>query len=261
MSREHEANESVEKERSASVNRRRFVKAMGATSATAGIGMLSIDNASAEEQTLSKPIQKRLTRLQQTYDTANKARSAFEEHGSRVLEALANYRLIDTPSVTALPTNELQTKQEYISTQQGMAIDTFVKQGTPTAHIFTATDLPEGRLVAVVQPERDVSYATLYPNSDFWTNRQQLSDRGGLTTKMRKNDSDKPLFIGSAGSVSVAASSSSYCKSNDPCSCGFDCSTCCTYYRVVCECGGGCADNEIRGCCSNGEQCPCGNVC
>lgn len=258
-SEEHKTN--VPEEESTSVNRRRFVKAMGATSATAGIGILSTDNASAEEQSLSKPIQKRLTRLQRTYDTANKARSAFEEHGNNVFEALANHRLIATSSVTALPTNELQTKQEYISTQQGMAIDTFVKQGTPTAHIFTATDLPEGRLVAVVQPQRNVSYATLYPDSDFWKNRQQLSDRGGLTTKMRENNSNKPLFIESTDSVSVAASSSNYCKSNSQCSCGPGCSTCCTNYRIVCVCGGGCADNDVRGCCSNGERCPCGNVC
>lgn len=82
-------------------------------------------------------------------------------HAGDVLAELASRGTIPSVSTSALGIDAVDTLDSYLADMEGVMVSAKRYDGGVTADIFVACDLSPGRVVLVVQPERNHSYAVL----------------------------------------------------------------------------------------------------
>lgn len=155
-------------DKTSSVNRRQFVKALGAASSAAGIGALGVNSASADQEphALSKlsseeksQLDQKLGQVQTPYNTPAAARKAIRTYGDELLDELERRDVITSPS--ELKTDEFTPREQLSAEREGMGITAFLADGVPTTHIHTSVKTGDHHLTVVVEPQLDRSYAIL----------------------------------------------------------------------------------------------------
>lgn len=189
--------------------------------------------SSSEEERLAEQ-----RRILKRYDSPEKARDAIQNHGSELLVALANEGLLGSGSVSDLDVESLWNPAEFATSEEGAKVSGATVDGTPTAHIQVAKRTATRRVVLIVQPEADRSYAI-------------IEDRG----------SDSQIVTAANGVVEPV----DYCVASNHCVADF-CSTNpliddFTYREVYCCQNNPCYFGEDLGCCTSSTQSDCSSFC
>lgn len=182
MSEEPSTDDGTEKQKSSkSVNRRRFVRSLGAAGAA---GMAATSSASATNT--STDSRRSLSKLRkesemaenakEPFDSSVKIRQAFDEHGEELLNDLSSRGLIESSSADSLEI-ELLSQQEYTNSKKGTTVGAFKKEDTHTAHLMHKQPLRNQRLVLFVQPQISRSYAFVTSDTEDNNLNTEMDDQ------------------------------------------------------------------------------------
>lgn len=156
-------------------NRRTVLKSMGAV----GVTSLSMGNAAGfrSKYRHTKETVESLRRVKQRYDTSNKIRRAFAEHGAELLRELNKRDILSRASVNKLQISDPLPTDEYIDATEGAHVmGVSQKDDTPTAMIYVRRQTDEHSVLLVVKPEADEVHA-IY-NELGSDEKYIVSDRG-----------------------------------------------------------------------------------
>lgn len=220
-------------------NRRGILGAIGGVIASLPIGtQLAGAQSSSEEVPVEEDRLAEQRRVLKKYDSPQKAREAITNHGSKTVAALAKEGLLDSGSVADLNVESLWNPAEFATSEEGVKVSGATVAGTPTAHIQVAKQTTTHRVVLIVQPEVDRSYAII---------KDQNSDSQLVTAT---NSGVEPVDYCVANNHCVA----DFCSSN-PLVDNF------TYREVYCCQNNPCYFGEDLGCCVRSTESDCGSFC
>lgn len=158
------------------INRRRFVKAMGTTGATIGMGVLATGNASAthnpeyqvENLTPKEKAQvvNEVQSAREPYESPHAAEEAIQTYGKRVFDELDQRGIIPSISSFELNTDELTSFDTYVERREGMGVTGFLYNGSPTAHIYVSRKISDHHITIVVEPQVERSYAIVRESAE-----------------------------------------------------------------------------------------------
>lgn len=161
-------NPEVVNEKSKTQNRRGVLGAIGGV--IASLPLVSLPARAKDRSETTTRQEKRLAkqrRILKKYDSPKTVRAALQNHGSELVSALAEDALLDSGSVDNLNIQSLWNPTEFATSEEGVKVSGATVAGTPTAHVQVAKRTADRRVVLIVQPEIDRSYAIIKgPNTE-----------------------------------------------------------------------------------------------
>lgn len=146
MANTHNTDDSEEQNKDThSVNRRRFVKALGVAGSAGVIGTGSA-RAMRSSATITEAKMEQLQEAQNEFDSDAAVREAVRTHGSELLEILADRGYLESARVADLE-------------RVGLEVSSRLVGETATARIHTTKQFGDRELLVAIEPHTDRSYA------------------------------------------------------------------------------------------------------
>lgn len=245
-----------------SINRRRFVKALGVAGTTSAFGLGTTaaaspfsSDAEADEAPSVAEIKEHDQRIQQQYGSMSAIQGAIDDLGSDYLEQLEKERFLKNTLRDELETMELTTREQMWDVGEGVTVDMWPDLANPQPDINIHKQVGDDLLSIHILPEQDRSYALLNPAINAKNN-----DECSMTTIVQTEDG---LTAQAGDDVGAQACQCTYqCHGFPPCQITGSYTEFTAYCVTVCS-DGSCSLEVIRCCnavldCNRTKVCNCG---
>lgn len=151
--------EDKEAENQSSINRRRFVKTLGAASTTSVLGF-----GTANAETLSTTEREaHLQQIKQQFGSVPTIQSAIDNLGSNFLEQLEVEGFLNNSLRDELENMEIKTREQMWESGEGITVELWPDATTPKADINIHKQVGDDLISIHILPSEDRSYALLNP--------------------------------------------------------------------------------------------------